>query len=267
MLKYGFIGTGNMGSALLKAVCASVGPNNVAVFDKNEDKAKEVANSLGCAFCDTDKIASEAQFIYLGVKPQVIRSVLGEIAPTLRTRKDKFTLVTMAAGVKIEAIYEALGFVCSVIRIMPNTPVAEGEGMILYSVGEKVSTEKENEFCKGLEKAGRLSKLNEALIDAGTAVSGCGPAFVYMFCEAMADAGVECGLTREQAIIYAAQTISGAAKLMLTTGKHPGVLKDEVCSPGGSTICGVHSLENSGFRGAVINAVKASFDKTKGLGK
>lgn len=267
MFKYGFIGAGNMGSALAKAVCLSVGGENVAISDKNEDKAIEVANSLGCAFCDTDKIVSEAQFIYLGVKPQVIRSVLGEIAPILKERKDEFTLVSMAAGVEIEAICEALGFVCPVIRIMPNTPVAAGKGMILYAVNSKVTAETEADFCVGLQRAGKLDKLNQAFIDSGTAVSGCGPAFVYMFCEAMADAGVECGLTREKALLYAAQTLSGAAELMLTTGKHPGVLKDEVCSPGGSTICGVHSLENSAFRGAVIDAVKASFNKTRELSK
>ena len=267
MYKYGFIGAGNMGSALLKAVCATVSPNNVAVFDKNEDKAKEVAKLYGCEFCDLTQMVSSSQFIYLGVKPQVIRTVLADIAPTLKARKDNFTLVTMAAGVKIEAILESLGFECPVIRIMPNTPVAVGKGMILYTLGEKVNEETEKEFLEGLKFAGKLDKLSENLIDSGTAVSGCGPAFVYMFCEALADAGVENGLTREKALLYAAQTLSGAAELMLNTNKHPGVLKDEVCSPGGSTICGVHSLENSAFRGAVIDAVKASFERTKELSK
>ena len=112
----------------------------------------------------------------------------------------------------------------------------------------------------------RMDKIDEVLIDAASAVSGCGPAFVYMFAEALADAAVECGLPRNKAIEYAAQTLSGAAELMLVSGKHPAQLKDEVCSPAGSTIEGVHSLENSAFRGAVINAVNASFKRTKELG-
>ena len=266
-VKFGFIGTGNMGGALARAVCKSVGGNDVLLSDKLDSKAEILANELGCKSTDVSDVASEAKFIFLGVKPQVMPKALSEIAPLLQKRNDRYVLVTMAAGMEISKFRDMLGFDCPIIRIMPNTPVAAGKGMILYCANNGVFMDEIGDFCDGLKMAGKLDKIEENLIDAASAVSGCGPAFVYLFAEAMADAGVECGLPRAKALEYAAQTLSGAAELIFKTGKHPGVLKDEVCSPGGSTIAGVHALEENGFRAAVMDAVVSAFNKTKELGK
>jgi pyrroline-5-carboxylate reductase len=148
---------------------------------------------------------------------------------------------------------------------MPNTPVSVGEGMILYATGETVTKAEEAELLDALAGAGRLSPLPEYLIDAGSAVSGCGPAFVDLFIEALADGGVACGLPRKQAVEFAAQMVAGSARLVLESGQHPGALKDAVCSPGGTTIQGVRALENAGFRGAVIEAVIAAYEKNQDL--
>ena len=154
-----------------------------------------------------------------------------------------------------------------VIRIMPNTPAAIGEGMILYDVSAGMNEQKTEEFLKIMEHAGRFSRLAEGLIDAGSAVSGCGPAFVCMFAEALADGGVACGLPRQQALEFACQMIAGTARLILESGEHPGKLKDAVCSPGGTTIQGVRTLEECGFRGAVTDAVIAAYEKAVELKK
>lgn len=264
-VKFGFIGSGNMGGSLARAVCKAAGGDEVVVSDKAVVKAQLLAEEIKCTAADVDVVAQTANFIFLGVKPQVMKSALEEIAPVLKARNDRFILVTMAAGLKMSEFDTMLGTKYPIIRIMPNTPVSKGKGMILYCANESVYMDELGEFVDCLKFAGRIDKLDENLIDAASAVSGCGPAFVYLFAEAMADAGVECGLPRAKAIEYAAQTLSGAAELLLTTGKHPGVLKDEVCSPGGTTIAGVHALEENGFRGTVMSAVKAAFEKNKKL--
>lgn len=266
-IKFGFIGTGNMGSALARAVTKSVGGSDVLVSDKAKSKAELLSEEIKCSYGEISAVASSAKFIFLGVKPQIMKEAIESIKPILDKRTDRFILVTMAAGLQISVIEEICGKNYPVIRIMPNTPVSVGKGMILYTASENVFMDEISEFCNALEKAGRLDKIDEKLIDAASALSGCGPAFVYMFAESLADAGVECGLPRDKAMTYAAQTLSGAAELLLMSGKHAGVLKDEVCSPGGSTIQGVHSLEENSFRGTVMGAVKASFERTKELGK
>ncbi len=265
--RIGFIGAGNMGGALAKAVCQSVEPKNVYLADKNGERIFELAKKLSCAFSNNNSIAFSCNFIFLGVKPQMMKDMLSEIAPVLKERKEGFTLVSMAAGVKIEKITEMLGFECPVIRIMPNTAVEVGEGMVLYTVNEKVSADAENAFLDFMSEAGKLDKIPENLIDAGSAVSGCGPAFVYMFIEALADGGVKCGLPRSTALKYAEQTLIGAATLAMSTDRHPEELKDAVCSPAGSTIEGCFALEKGGFRAATVDAVRAAFERTKELGK
>ena len=265
--KYGFIGTGNMGGALAVAVCKAINPKEVIIADKQTVKAEIMAEDLGCHFAETNVVASRAKFIFLGVKPQILEKVLLNIKPILEYREDRFILVTMAAGVDIATVNKILGKDYPVIRIMPNTPVSVGKGMILYNCNNNVYMDEIGEFCDGLKYAGRLDKPDEKLIDAASAISGCGPAFVYMFTESLADAGVECGLSRDKALEYAAQTVSGAAELVLSSDTHPAELKDRVCSPAGSTIAGVHALEKNSFRAGVIEAVNASFKRTKELGK
>jgi pyrroline-5-carboxylate reductase len=154
-----------------------------------------------------------------------------------------------------------------IIRIMPNIPASVGAGMILYTGNRFVENEDYEEFTKILEKAGMLDKIDEAKIDAASAISGCGPAFVFMFIDALADGGVRCGLPRDKALMYAAETVFGSAKMIVDTKEHPGKLKDAVCSPSGSTIEGVLSLENASFRADIINAVSRSYERTVELGK
>ena len=189
-----------------------------------------------------------------------------EIAPALCARQTRFILVTMAAGLTISAIQELSGGAFPVIRIMPNTPAMVGAGMIQYC-SDDVEPEKMAEWLTAMAPAGRLDAVPESLIDAASAVSGCGPAWAYQFIEALADGGVAAGLPRAKAQEYAAQMLLGSARMVLETGKHPGELKDAVCSPGGSTIQGVRLLEERAFRGAVTDAVLAAYEKTKDLGK
>lgn len=266
LYKFGFIGAGNMGGALASAVCKKQ-KNEVVLCDAVEEKATALALKLGCNSAKIFDVVKNSKYIFLGVKPQVMQSVIDEIKPVLKTRCDRFILVTMAAGIKIESFNEMLSTKYPIIRIMPNTPVSVGKGMILYSLCKAITIEEEREFCFALEEAGMLDRLPEELIDAGCAVSGCGPAFVYLFAKHLASAGEACGLEPEKAIKYAAQTLSGAAELLLSSEHSADELIDMVCSPGGSTIEGVKSFNASSFEEDIKKAVKASFDKTKFLGK
>lgn len=267
MYTFGFIGAGNMGGALARAACRWR-PEQVVLTDRTLDKAVALAEELDCDLAmDNDAVAREAKFIFLGVKPPMMRALLGALAPTLAARGDRFVLVSMAAGLTLATLEEMLGFAAPILRIMPNTPAAIGEGMILYAPNDRVAEAEVEEFCEKMSGAGRFDRLEERLIDAASAVSGCGPAFVYQFIEALADGGVACGLPRDKAQQYAAQTLAGAAQMVLATGRHPGRLKDEVCSPGGSTIAGVYALERGGLRAAAMSAVLESFEKNRELGK
>ncbi len=260
---FGFIGCGNMGGALASAVAmAGIKGDKLCLSDASEDKAKALATELGGQYASNMEIASDCTYIFLGVKPNMVAAVLGEIKPILEKR-DNAVLVSMAAGLSIEAIKEVMGDF-PIIRIMPNTPVKVGKGTILYATNNVTDHQKQR-FLGALAKAGELIEIPEKLIDAGSAVSGCGPAFGYMFIEALADGGVKCGIQRADAIKLAASTLLGAAEMVLQTGEHPEKLKDDVCSPGGSTIAGVHALENGGFRNSVINCVEAAFKRTKEL--
>ena len=260
----GFIGTGNMGGALAQAAAAAVGGEHLLLCDVNKEKAAALAQELGAAAVELPALLEQSDYIFLGVKPQVLEAALKPLCGALR---DEQVLISMAAGVSIARVAECVGRACPVIRIMPNTPVAVGQGMVLYTPEETVTAAQEADFCRVLSCAGRLSKIPEALMDAGSAVSGCGPAFAYLFIEALADGGVECGLPRQQALDLAAQTVLGAARMVLETGRHPGELKDAVCSPGGTTIAGVHALENGGFRSVAMDAVTAAYRRTLELMK
>lgn len=267
--RIGFIGCGNMGGALAKAASKSdvVKTEQLYLADMFRAQAEKLANDLeGAKVADNEQIARECQYIFLGVKPQMMEGMLESIAPILKERTDRFVLVSMAAGLSMSCIQEMAGAEYPIIRLMPNTPVFVGEGMVLYS-SDRVTLEEKDWFIQMMVHAGKLDELPENLIDAGSAVSGCGPAFAYLFVEALADAGVACGLPRAKAQEYAAQMMLGSAKMVLETGRHPGDLKDAVCSPAGSTIEGVMQLENGAFRGTVMDAVVASYEKTKDLGK
>lgn len=268
MKTFGFIGCGNMGGALASAVAKTVKGEELLFCDASLEKAQDLASKFGAEACaDAKKVAKECRFLFLGVKPQGFDGLFAKLAPVLSARTDRFVLITMAAGVSLSRVAKLAGCDCPIIRIMPNTPVAVGEGMILYSTTDNVTADELQTFTSALSAAGCLDAIPEDKIDAASALSGCGPAFVYLFAEALADGGVECGLPRDKALLYAAQTLKGAAELLLESGKHPGELKDAVCSPGGTTIAGVHALEDCGFRAAAINAVTAAYDRTLELKK
>ena len=263
-MKYGFIGCGNMGGAIARALSKST--TDILVTDRS-GKANVLASELNIGYSDAADIAASCDRIFLGVKPQVMGVMLADIAPLLAARNDNFTLVSMAAGICMADIRQMAGGDYPVIRIMPNMPVSAGAGMILYDTTDNVSEEAEKAFLQALGFAGILDHLPEKLIDAGSALSGCGPAFVSLFVEALADGAVACGLPREQALTYAAATVKGTAEMLLETGMHPAQLKDAVCSPGGSTIAGVNALEQNGFRAATAEAVVSAYHRTLELGK
>ena len=262
---FGFIGCGNMGSALAQAAAKSLSQDRLAVCDSDPSKIELLTKEGKATGADLSTVAMESEYIFLGVKPQGMAGLFATLAPILQKRTRPFVLVSMAAGIEISKIEQLAGVECGVIRIMPNTPVAVGEGMILYDANAAVTEDMIKVFLSGLSFAGCLDRIPERLIDAAGALSGCGPAFVYLFAEALADGGVECGLPRDKSLLYASQTLLGAGKMLLETGKHPGVLKDEVCSPGGTTIAGVHALETGALRSDVMNAVLAAFKKTQEL--
>lgn len=260
-MKYAFIGCGNMGGALAKALSQTT--TDILLSDQPE-KAAALANTLGCAH-GTNTDATACQRVFLGVKPQMMADVLKPLQSDLAQHKP--LLISMAAGLAIEKIEAMVGTRLPIIRIMPNTPVSVGKGVILYCCNDLVDDATLSDFLNDMQHAGILDPLDEKLIDAACAVSGCGPAFVYMFIEAIADGAVACGLPRDKALKYAAATLSGAAEMSLVTQLPPQTLKDAVCSPGGSTIAGVRALEERGFRGTVIDAIIAAYKRNVELGK
>ncbi len=262
MCTCGFIGTGHMGGALAQAVAKVLPAQQLVLHNRTAKKAEDLAQKLGCKAGSLEQAAS-CDYIFLGVKPQMLETLFEDLAPILKARKDPFVLVSMAAARSLWDIHRMAGEEYPVIRIMPNTPVQVGSGIVLYCLSEQVTEAQEQTFLKLMERAGMCDRLAEHQMDAGSALAGCGPAFACLFMEALADGGVACGLTRDQALDYARQMLLGTAELAQHTGIHPAQLKDAVCSPGGSTIAGVQALEEASFRGAVMGAVKASFEKTK----
>ena len=263
---FGFIGTGNMGGALAMAAAKAVPGRNILLSNRTQAKAAALAEKLNAVATDNRDCAAKADFLFLGVKPQMMAGMLGDIRPVLKARQRPCVLVSMAAGLSIETIRAMAGVDFPVIRIQPNTPVAIGQGVVLCCP-DGVDGEALSIFKSAMSGAGLLDFIDENLIDAGSVVCGCGPAFASMFIEALADGGVACGLPRAKAQAYAAQMLLGTAELALRSGRHPGAMKDAVCSPGGSTIQGVRALENGGFRAAAFEAVIRAYEKTLEMGK
>ena len=261
---FGFIGVGNMGSAVAKAVCRSVGPQEILLCGRTPEKVQALAAQLGCTFGSREDAAA-CRYVFLGVKPQDMGALLEELRPVLQQHRP--VLVSMAAGLTAAQIEEMAGGNLPVMRIMPNTPVALGCGVIMYCKNALLSAEDEQALVEALSPAGIVDPLEERLMDAGSALCGCSPAFTDLYMEALADGAVACGIPRAKALKYAAAAVAGAAQLALETGEHPGALKDKVCSPGGSTIQGVRTLENRAFRGAVMEAVIAAAGASGDLGK
>ncbi len=262
---FGFIGVGNMGSAVAKAVCRSMGGQQIILCNRSQEKAQALADRLACRVADHETAAKTCRYLFLGVKPQDMAALLEGLKPVLQAHKP--VLVSMAAGLTAAQIEEMAGGNLPVMRIMPNTPVALGCGVILYCKNALLTQADEQALTQALSPAGMVDPLEEHLMDAGSALCGCSPAFTDLYMEALADGAVTCGIPRAKALKYAAAAVAGAAQLALESGQHPGVLKDAVCSPGGSTIQGVRALENHAFRGAVMEAVIAAAGASGDLGK
>ena len=257
----GFIGTGAMGGAVARITAAGDPSARLYLSNRTAEKACRLAGEIpGAAVSSNEEIAGLCDLIFLAVKPQVMPQALPAIAPALAARQDPFVLVTMAAGLTCQTIRQLAGGPYPVIRMMPNTPITVNAGAIQYC-GLGVTEEQLAAFAALLQGAGTVDELPEHLIDAASALSGCGPAFVCQFIEALADGGVACGLPRQKALAYAAQMVEGTARMVRLSARHPGALKDMVCSPAGSTIQGVRTLERAAFRGAAMDAVIAAYEK------
>ena len=262
-MKIGCIGTGAMGGAIMRAICKKYDVKNIKVTDKNVELGKAFANETGATFVSTNKEVLDADYIFLAVKPQFLSDVFAEIAGCIPTNA---VVISMAAGVKLEKL-ENWAPKARFVRMMPNVCAQIGQAMTAITYKENIKAEEAATVKEILSSAGKVEQVPEKLMDCVTAVSGSGPAFVFMFIEALADAAVRCGMPRSQAYTYAAQTVYGSAGMVLENGQHPAVLKDMVCSPAGTTIEGVAALEKNNFRNAVIEAVTAACDRSIALGK
>ncbi len=261
----GIIGTGNMGSALISGAVKTFGEDKIVFYDSSEQKRKSISNQYGIAACKNNtELVKWCDIIVLAIKPQVFFSVIDEIKVAFDSSKK--TVISIAPGITIAQIKEALGNKGEIVRVMPNTPAMVGAGMSAISFSDDFTGDKENAL-KLFDSVGRSVVLPESLMNAAVVANGSSPAFVFMFIEALADGAVKCGLPRDKAYEMVAQTVMGSAKLMLETKKHPGELKDAVCSPGGTTICGTAALEKNNFRGSVIEGCDAVFEKTQNFGK
>ena len=255
-----------MGGALIRAVAKIVDASNIYLYDTDTAKRDSLAKEIGACTAENGcEVATKADYLILAVKPAYIGSVLSDI--TAVVPQDKLPLfVSIAAGVKLEKLRKAALTKARFVRLMPNIPALVGEAMIALTHENDVSDEEVADVKEMLSKAGSVESVPENLMDCVTGISGSGPAYGFVFIEALADAAVKLGMPRKQAYIYAAQTLKGAAAMVLETGKHPASLKDDVCSPGGTTIAGVAALEQHGFRHAVIEAAVAATERSAELG-
>lgn len=263
--RIGFIGLGNMGNAILQGVLASniVPGAQIYVYDTHPEKGQALNQSYSINNLSSGRdVARESDIVFLAVKPNVIVDVLNDIQKEL---KKNTIVVSIAAGVTIKTIANSVGYEQKIVRVMPNTPALVNAAMCSITPNTEVTDEEIAVIQSLLNCIGATEVVPEYLIDAVIGASGSSPAFVFMFIEALADGAVKGGLSRKQAYRFAAQAVMGSAKLLLETGKHPGELKDMVCSPAGTTIEGVQTLEERGFRAAVMDAVAATIKKSQVL--
>lgn len=264
----GFIGTGNMGSAMIGGLIGkgTVPVKQIIVSDKNAEALKQIQTRWPGILCieDNKKTAEKSDILILAVKPHIYRTVIKEIRPLV---DEKTIIVTIAAGVTVGQAEDMFARPIKIIRTMPNTPALVGEGVTAYCTNKLISEDDENSVLPILKSFGIVEKIAEEYFDGVIAVSGSSPAYVFMFIEAMADGAVLQGLPRDQAYRMASQAVLGAAKMVRDRGIHPGILKDGVCSPGGTTIEAVRTLEEKGFRSSVIEAMSRCASKSKDMTK
>ena len=261
-MTYGFIGCGNMGGAVARALSRST--KDIMLSDRS-GRGAALARELEIRYGTPAQVAESCDRIFLAVKPHLMQSVLEPLQPVFARRAPM--LITMAAGLTMERIRELAGCDLPVIRMMPNTPTAIGKGVIQYCSNALVEEAALEQWLRDMAPCGLLDALDESLIDAASALSGSGPAYLYILLEALADGAVACGIPRAKAMEYAAATMVGAGQMYLATHTHPGALKDAVCSPKGSTIQGLRVLERRGFRGAAADCVIATYEKNRELAK
>ncbi len=263
-MKIGFIGCGNMATAMIHGMLKSgkAQPEEIITSAKSEKTQAKIREELKICQGTNAEVASSADVLFLAVKPQFYEQVISEIKDLVR---EETIVVTIAPGKTLEWLREKFGRDLKLIRTMPNTPAMVGEGMTGICPGDKVTEEElevVQDLCSGF---GLAEVVPEHLLDVVTSVAGSSPAYLFMIIEAMADGAVADGMPRAQAYRFAAQAVLGSAKMVLETGKHPGELKDMVCSPGGTTIEAVRVLEERGLRSALIEAEKACVRKSRGL--
>lgn len=263
----GFIGAGNMARAIIGGIVKSniVTPDKIAVFNTNDAKAVALSDKYQVNVSrDIELLAGTVDILFITVKPHQVASVLSKI-------KNKITgqtiLISVAAGVTLSAMINIIGPDRKIIRVMPNTPALVNAGMSSCTPNSNVTADELLEVLKLLDSFGRTEVVEENLIHAVVGVSGSSPAYVFILIEAMADAAVLTGMPREKAYQFAAQAVFGSAKMVLDTGKHPAELKDMVCSPAGTTIEAVKTLEDKGFRAAVIDAIVDCVNRSKSMSK
>src|SRR6266852_899944 len=264
--KLGFIGVGNMGEALVKGLIASkaAAPAQILVSARRPERVKELEKLYGVRGGSNSDVARDSDVVVLAVKPQILDQVLRGISGEVSREK---LIVSVAAGVPIAAIERRLHPPVRVVRAMPNTPATVGAGATALALGEH-ATEADLALARTIfDSVGLTVVLDEGQLDAVTGLSGSGPAYIFLIIEALADAGVKVGLSREIALTLAAQTLLGSAHMLLETGIHPGQLKDQVTSPGGTAIAGLHTLEAGGLRTTLIDAVETATRRARELGQ
>lgn len=261
----GVCGTGNMGQAIVKGLVASkaIAADHIYLYNIHREKAAALAEETGAVVVDSPlELAKRSQALIMAVKPNMMEKAVGAVRDGLSKEK---VLISIAAGLSLESLAGYAGEKAKIIRVMPNTPAMVGEGMASISPNGNVTSDETADTVAVFSSFGKAEVVDEKMIDAVCGLSGSGPAYVYLFIEALADGAVLEGMPRQMAYTFAAQTVLGAAKMVLETETHPGALKDAVCSPGGTTIEAVRTLEEGGFRAAVMNAVRASAEKNRNL--
>jgi pyrroline-5-carboxylate reductase len=262
-----FLGGGNMGEVLIKGLIAAgtTRPDHILASDISMERLEDLKKRYGITIKKTNFMAAqEADIIVLSVKPQVIESVLSEISSIVSEKK---LVISIAAGIGLTKIEKGLKDGARVVRVMPNTPALVLAGAAVLAAGKNATSDDLVLAQHIFKSVGSAVIIEEKLLDAVTGISGCGPAYMFVILDAMSDAGVKIGLPRQLALELAAQTMYGAAKMLLETKEHPGKLRDMVTSPGGSTIAGLHALEKGKLRATMIDAVEAAVARSRELGK
>ena len=262
MEKIGFVGMGNMAGAIMRGILKTFAPEDIMFFDANEEQMAKVTAETGVPHAASNtELVKQVQYLILAVKPQVLPKVMPEIKEVIT--KDQL-VISIAAGYAIADLAAGLGENARIVRVMPNTPAMVGEGMTGVAYDANMLSDDEKQMVETIfTSIGKMELVDEKMMDVVASASGCSPAYVYMFIEALADGCVRNGLPRNQAYKMVSQAVLGSAKMVLETGMHPGALKDMVCSPGGTTIEGLAVLEECNFRGAIIKACDANFQKNK----